>query len=151
MLMTLELTQWAPYMAKTNGQIRGASVFPHWPQNATRIEFYGSKNLMILGRHGGGWQVFTNDGKVVDQMYGRFPDSPHKENFVQSIRSRDLPNADVEEGHRSAVLVHLGNIAYRTGRKLKFDAKTEQIVGDADANRLVKREYRQRFAIPEKV
>ena len=151
LLMTFELTQWAPYMKKTNGQVRGSSVFPHWPQNATRIELYGSKNLMILGRHGGGWQVFTGDGKVVDQMYGRFPDPPHKENFVESIRSRKLPNADIEEGHRSAVLVHLGNIAYRTSSKLRFDAKAEQIVGNDDANRLVKRQYREPFVIPEQV
>jgi len=151
MLMTFELTQWAPYMAKTNGQIRGGSVFPKWAQNATRIEFYGSKKLMVLGRHGGGWQVFTNDGKVIDQQYGRFPDPPHKENFVESIRTRKLPNADIEEGHRSAVLVHLGNLAYRVGRKIRFDAKTEQIVADDAANKLVKRDYREPFVIPELV
>ena len=61
---------------------------------------------MVVGRHGGGWQVFVrpkNRKPVVKaQMYGRFPDPEHKENFVQCIRSRELPNADIEEGHRSA-------------------------------------------------
>ncbi len=152
MLMTFELTHWAPYMRKTNGQTRNGSVHPFWPQNATRIEFYGTKQLMILGRHGGGWQVFTGDGKVVEQLYGRFPDPPHKENFIRCIKNRELPNADIEEGHRSAVLVHLGNIAYRVGgRKLRFDRTTETFRGDKDANALIKREYRAPFVIPEKV
>ena len=147
--MTFELTQYARYMKKTNGQIRGGSVFPHWPQNATRIELYGTKNLMTIGRHGGGWQVFAADGKVVAQEYGRFPDVHHKENFVQAVRSRELPSADVEEGHRSAVLVHLGNIATRLGRKLDFDGKTERITNDREADRMLKRNYRKPFTIPE--
>ena len=63
MLMTIEMTQWAPYMKKTPGDLRMSDAFPYWPQNATRIEFYGTKGLMILGRHGGGWQVFTNEAR----------------------------------------------------------------------------------------
>ena len=150
--MTFELTHWAPYMRKTNGQTRNGSVHPFWPQTATRIEFYGTMKLMILGRHGGGWQVFTGDGKVVEQVFGRFPDPPHKANFIQCIKNRKLPNADIEEGHRSAVLVHLGNIAYRVGgRKLHFDKATERFRTDKDANALIKREYRAPFVIPEKV
>ena len=107
---------------------------------------------MTLGRHGGGWQIFTGDGKVEEQSYGRFPDPPHKENFIQSVRSRKRPNADIEEGHKSATLVHLGNIAYRLGgRTLRFDGKTERFVGDAEANGLIKRDYRSKFAVPDVV
>jgi len=107
---------------------------------------------MLFGRHGGGWQVFTDWGKVVAQEYGRQGDDPHQENFIQCIRSRQLPNADIEEGHRSAVLVHLANISYRVGgRELKFDPKTETIVGDAEANQLIKREYRAPFVISDQV
>ncbi len=150
MIMTFELTHWAPYMAKTNGQIRGGHEFPYWPQNATRIELYGSRRLMIIGRHGGGWQVWEGGGKVAEEQPGLFPDVPHKQNFVDCVRSRKRPNADIEEGHRSAVLVHLGNIAVRVGnRKLRFDTVTERFVGDDDANRLVRRDYREAFAIPD--
>ncbi len=152
LVMTFELTQYLPYMKKTNGQIRFGKAFPHWPQNATRIELYGTKNLMVLGRHGGGWQVFTGDGKVVKQQYGSFPDDVHKEDFIRAIRSRERPSADVEEGHRSAMLVHLGNIAYRVGRrKLAFDKKAERFVGDDDANRLVRRDHRGPFSVPDTV
>ncbi len=152
MVVTFENTQYAPYMAKTPMSQREEDEFPYWPQNATRIELYGTEQLMIIGRHGGGWQVFTNDGEVVEQEYGRFPDDPHKENFLQCIRDRKRPNADIEEGHRSAILVHMGNIALRTGgRKLKFDAQTESFVEDSEANALLKRDYREPYTIPGQV
>jgi len=152
LVMTSELTQWAPYMSKTPGNIRGSNAFPDWPQNATRVEFYGTKEQMIMGRHGGGWQVFTSAGKVVAQEYGRPGDAPHRDNFIECIRSRKLPTADIEEGHRSAILVHLGNISCRLGgRELTFDPRTETFVGDDEANKLVKREYRKPFVILEQV
>ena len=152
LVMTFELTQYTPYMTKTPGSIRGSDRFPAWLQNSTRIELYGSKRMMVVGRHGGGWQVFTNDGEVVTESYGRHPDPEHKENFVQCIRSRQQPNADPEEGHRSACLVHLGCISLRVGgRKLLFDPQTETIVNDEEANRLVRRTYREPFVIPEAV
>jgi len=149
LVMTFELTQWAPYMQKTNGRTRQGNAFPYWPQNATRIELYGSKNLMTLGRHGGGWQIFTDEGKIVKQEYGRFPDDEHKENFIACIKSRKPTNANPEEGHRSAVLVHMANIAYRIGDTLRFDAQTETFVDNAAANRLVRRDYRKGFAVPD--
>jgi predicted dehydrogenase len=151
LVMTFELTQWAPYMKKTLGRIRETDEFPYWPQNSTRIELYGTKNLMIMGRHGGGWQAFTGEGEVVAREYGHNPNDAHQENFINCIRSRELPNADIEKGHRSACLVHLGNIAYRIGRRLTFDAAKEAFVGDLPANRLLKRTYRKPYVIPERV
>ena len=60
-------------------------------------------------------------------------------------------DADVEEGHLSTLLCHYGNIAYRTGRKLHIDPKTEGFVDDPEANSFVKRTYREPYAIPETV
>jgi hypothetical protein len=108
--------------------------------------------MMTVGRHGGGWQVTTSGGRVVEQMYGRFPDAPHQQNFIECVKTRKLPNADVEILHDSCSLVHLGNIAHRVGnRSLRFDAATEQFVGDAEANKLVKRKGRGKYEIPEQV
>jgi len=59
--------------------------------------------------------------------------------------------AEIVEGHRSSALCHLGNIAYRTGRALDFDGKTETFPGDTRANGLLTREYRSPFTMPEKV
>ena len=56
------------------------------------------------------------------------------------------------EGHLSALLVHYANISYRLGgQNLVIDPKTEQIVDNADAMKLFKREYRQPYAIPDEV
>jgi hypothetical protein len=84
-------------------------------------------------------------------MYGRYPDPPHKANFVDSVRSRKRANADVEEGHRSMLLVHYANISLRLGgRKLRIDPETEHIVDDPEAMDFFEREYREPWVV-EKV
>jgi predicted dehydrogenase len=57
----------------------------------------------------------------------------HYQNFLDCIKSRAKPIADVEIGHRTATVCHLGNMAVRLGRKIEWDPIKEQIVGDADA------------------
>lgn len=71
----------------------------------------------------------------------------HMENFFACVRSRELPICDVETGHRSANMCHLGAIALRTGRKLTWDAEAERFVGEnADvANPYLKREMRKPY------
>ena len=83
LVLSFELTLYTPYMLKISPIIRQSDTeFPYWPQCATRIEIYGSEGLMIVGRHGGGWQVFArpklHEGVVKDQKKGRFPDPEHK-------------------------------------------------------------------------
>ena len=75
----------------------------------------------------------------------------HMRNFHEAIRSRekDNLNADILEGHLSCVHVHLGNIAYRLGRTLKFDPATERFVGDDQANAMLTRAPRPPFVVPE--
>ena len=58
MVMTFEMTLNTPYMILADQELRDSDMFPHWPQNSSRIEIFGTKGLMILGRHGMGWQVF---------------------------------------------------------------------------------------------
>lgn len=156
MVMTFELTLYTPYMLKIDPGVRNSDMFPYWPQCATRIEIYGDQGLMVVGRHGGGWQVFdrtkNREPVVMDQHYGRFPDPEHKENFVQSIRGEVKPNAEIEEGHRSTLLCHYGNISYRLGgQKLIVDPKTESFIDNPEANALLKREYRAPWVVPEEV
>ena len=107
---------------------------------------------MYLGRHGGGWQVFGKDGEVLAQEHGIFPDVVHQQNFIGCIRSRKQPNGEVEQGHYSATMVHLGNIAYRVGnQQLFFDDVSESFIGNDDANTLLKASYRDPYIIPENV
>ena len=151
-VMTLEHSNYPRYMQKTTGTIRRNDLLPYWTQNATRIELYGSELLMIVGRHGGGWVVMTSGGKIVDKMYGRFPDEPHQKNFLEAVRTRKKPNADIETLHPSCTLLHMANIAHRIGnQKLWFDAKDEKFIKNDNANKLVKGYYRKNYQIPEQV
>ena len=82
-------------------------------------------------------------------MSGKPDGLAHHRNFLDCIRSGERPNADIEIGHLSASLCHLGNIATRVGRVLHFDSKTEQITGDEEANKLIRRAYREgHWAVP---
>ena len=78
----------------------------------------------------------------------------HFVNFLDCVRSRkreDL-NAEVEGGHLSTAISHLGNIAYKTDRKLIFDGKTERFINDEEANSyLSRRKYREPYVLPQKV
>ena len=150
--VTADVTSFPPYMKKSQGDVRFGDKFPFWSQNATRIEIYGTKRMMYVGRHGGGWQVLERDGKVADQEFGYFPDKWHQPNFIDCVRSRQTPNGNIEQGHLSASLVHLANVAYRTGnRRLQFDPQTETFVGNDEANAYLRPAYRKHYRIPDDV
>jgi predicted dehydrogenase len=70
----------------------------------------------------------------------------HARSFVDSVKSRKRPIADIEDGHYTNTVNRLGNIAYRVGRKLRWDAAREQVIDDAEANRLVVGTYRAPWA-----
>jgi predicted dehydrogenase len=72
----------------------------------------------------------------------------HLKNWLDCIRSREKPVADVEIGHRSASVCHLGNIARWTGRRLRWDPVAERFPEDADANRHLDRERRKPWTLP---
>ncbi|MGH9853264.1 MAG: Gfo/Idh/MocA family protein [Blastocatellia bacterium] len=67
----------------------------------------------------------------------------HAAHFIECVRSRKTPNADVEIGHRSTTVPLLGNIAYKTGRKLVWNAAKEDFVNDAAASKLLGRKARK--------
>jgi len=77
-----------------------------------------------------------------------YESNDHMGNLIASMRSRKMPVADVEIGHRSATMCHLGNIARWTGRKLTWDPDKERFKDDDEANRLLSREGRAPYAIP---
>jgi Oxidoreductase family, C-terminal alpha/beta domain len=111
---------------------------------------------MIVGRHGDGWQVYGRQHQrnpvILAQEKGRFPDKPHKADFVDAVRTRRRPNADIEEGHISTLLSQFANISYRLGgQKLLVDAQTETFTNSSAGNALLKREYRKPWAVPEQV
>jgi predicted dehydrogenase len=73
---------------------------------------------------------------------------PHIQNWLDCIKTRSRPNADVEIGHRSISVCHLANICREAGRKLQWDPAKEQFVGDDEANKLVDRPRRKGYELP---
>lgn len=119
------------------------------------VAVYGSEGMAVVGRWNGGhhaFRVYDSKGKLVSEDQEPSPDfNHHARNFIDCIRSRKMPAGDIEAGHRSTALCHLGNIAARTGRTIRFDAAREVIAGDADANRYLAREYRKHWSTPKGV
>jgi predicted dehydrogenase len=150
--LILESALWTPYMKKIPQDIRNNDLFPDWPFCSTRVEIMGTKGFMYAGRHGGGWQIYDADDKVIDYRYGRQGDSWHQTNFLECIRTRQRPNADVEQGHYSALLCHMANASYLVGnQKLTLDPKTETFVDAPEANKHLRRTYREPWVVPEQV
>lgn len=109
--------------------------------------FYGTKGMLIMG-HTVGWRLYGERNKLIAERTGRADLVAHHTNFFDSIRGTAKPNASIEVGHRAATIVHLANIAARTGRVLNFNPATEQITGDPESNRMLAREYRNHWATP---
>jgi predicted dehydrogenase len=130
------------------------------------IAFYGTEATIFAERIG--WEIFpepdpqqlagrrqtTNDveppqprkrAATVKRMWENVeePTKAHALNFIECVRSRKLPNADIEIGHRSTSMALLGNIAMRTGKKLTWDAKKEDFVGAPDASAMLTRQQRK--------
>ena len=106
--------------------------------------FQGSAGSLFVDY--GSHQLYVK-GKAVDDFARPAPtiaDSPgHIREFLDSVKSRMLTTCDVEYGHRLTKGGLLGNIAYRTGRRIVWDDAREQIVGDKVANKMVMRHYRK--------
>lgn len=75
----------------------------------------------------------------------------HVENWIACMKSRELPTADIEIGHRSATVCHLGNIARWTNRRLKWDPVKEIFPGDDEANSYLDRERRKPWVLPSTI
>jgi predicted dehydrogenase len=110
------------------------------------VELVGEKGTLVVDDRG--WRV---EGGVEAGEKAGETEKPHLRNFLDRVRDGKKPHADIEEGHKTTRLCHLGNIAYRLGRTLKFDATAETIPGDAEANKLLGRTYRKPFVLPERV
>ncbi len=118
------------------------------------VAVYGDKAVAQFGHFRGkqwGFRVFDDKNNLVheDQHDNTSIDMPHARNFLDSVKSRRKPNVEIEEGHLSTALAHLGNIVARTGRNIRFNPATNTVEGDSQANAFVRREYRQHWSTPK--
>lgn len=108
------------------------------------VSIHGDKGTLLFKDEG--WTVRGGDG-AGDKPKGNML-TDHVKNFLDCVKDGKPPAADIEIGHGSTRLCHLGNIAYRTGKTLVFDPKTETFPHDTEANQLLGREYRKGFELP---
>jgi predicted dehydrogenase len=142
-VLIFEMRIWTPYGME--GQENGVAV-------------YGSEGVIHIGRwpgKAGGWEygfrAFDKAHRLITEEYDQEDQGWHHRNFLECVRSRKAPAAEIEQGHISSVHSHLANIVARTGRTVRFDAQTQSIPGDPEANRLVGREYRKHWGTPQGV
>ena len=117
------------------------------------VAVYGTEGTVHIGRYNRRWgfKVFDQDDKLVEHDNAGDSDELHQARFIECVRSRELPPADIMEGHLSAIHCHLANIVARTGRNVTFDQESESIPDDAGANTHVKRSYRTHWGTPKLV
>ena len=132
-ILTYEMRVWTPY--DQEGVSEGAAI-------------YGDQGLMIIGNRG--WHAFGPDRELLAKESGSIRGVEHIQNFIDCVKSRKKPNADLETvGHPSSILCHAGNLAWRLGRQVELDLQTETFVGDEEANALRTRpEYRAPWTLP---
>lgn len=114
--------------------------------------FYGTEGYMIFSRRGY-FQVYLGkkDEKGPGMSEGPRGHPEHMYNFLDCVRSRQQPAANAEVAHLSCGLTHLGEIAYRIGRVLHFDPDREKFIGDAEADKMLTKKYREPWAVPDPV
>lgn len=117
------------------------------------VAFIGNDGTLVVNRES--WELIPEkeNGQekteaIAVQQADRSDHIKHVTNFVECVRSRKLPVCDVETGRNAAVLAHMGNIAYRTGETLKWDAQSRQFIASAKANALITPVYRSPWILP---
>lgn len=125
-------------------EVRNLGSFHEADAGACGNSFFGETGYYVRGK---GFFDYKNEPIPVEQP---LPEGGDKwDRFFTTVRTRDMAGnpAPPEAGHPSCVLCHAGNIAYRLGRSLEFDPETETFK-DEDANKMIKRNYREGFEVP---
>ena len=113
-------------------------------------EFIGAEGKIRIGNNVVSSNPVELAGVPTESLKIRLPEiNNHIQNWFDCIKSRQRPIADVEIGHRSAILCHLGNIARWVGRRLRWDPLQEVFPGDDEANRYLDRPRREPYELPE--
>jgi predicted dehydrogenase len=142
-MMTFEVRHWM-----TNHEADIHEFDTSVKSNTVGNLFYGSNGYLAID---GYTKYYSYIGKQAEPGPARKDGGDHFANFLTAVRSqtRGELNAEIEEGAISTALVHLGNISYRLGRSVHFDAASYSCVGDKEANAMFSREYRKPFVVSQ--
>jgi predicted dehydrogenase len=118
------------------------------------VGFVGNNGTLVVDR--GGWEVIPEggDNPAMERVELQKGDGQglnnHMKNFIDCIKDRDkVPNTNIEIAANTARVCHLGNIAFKTGRRLYWDADTSKFIGDDDANNYLVPTYRAPWELPK--
>ncbi len=118
------------------------------------VAYIGNNGTLVVDR--AGWEIYPEkDGgsyKMEAIPYQQGPGNDlkvHVRNFLDCMKSREKPNADIEIAANTAKVAHMGNVAYKTGQKIYWDKNKNQFVGNDKANELTKAAYRGPWKIPK--
>ncbi len=127
-------------------RIWGAEEFA--PEVSNGVFFFGEKETVFATDDR--WVTIPRGKGKERQIHTAASDAgvEHVREFLECVRTRKQPSCPVEQGYQSTATVKLAMIAYETGAKITWDATTEQIVGNPEAARLLKREYRAPWKHP---
>jgi predicted dehydrogenase len=115
---------------------------PYKPLSGINIELRGDAGAIFFEDYY--YRRFDADRKLVEEIKkGNNSWQPHLENFIAAIRSGTKLNCGIEDGHKSTMLAHLGNIAYRTGQPLDIDPSNGHIKNNSAADKYWASEYRK--------
>jgi hypothetical protein len=113
------------------------------------VNFEGTKGTIYVNRG----TLKADPASILDSKIGPegihlYSSDDHFRNFIDCVISREPTAAPVEVAHRSITICHLGNIAMRLNRpKLRWDPRTEQIIGDDEASKMLSRPYRSPWTL----
>ncbi len=122
------------------------------------VAFIGNRGTVVVDR--GKWEVLPEteniDGRARNMttpfpIQRRIDDGgldAHTANFIDCIRTREQPTCNAGVAARAAITAHLGNIAFKTGRRLRWDDAAQSFPGDAEANALLLPDYRAPWTLP---
>ena len=119
--------------------------------------FYGSKGYLFMDED---WKeqrfdykIYMGRNKSAEPDQGTMETLNHYGNFLDAVRtgSREKLTCDVDEARKTSALCHLAAISHRLKREIRFDPKSEKAIGDEEASRLLTRQYRKPFVVPDKV
>ncbi len=112
--------------------------------------FYGSNGYLAVDGYDS-YKTWVTD-EVTPGPSGK-ASGDHYANFIDCVRSRRAQDihSPIEEAHISTTLVHLANASYRLGRALRFDTAQESVIGDDEANRLLRGSYRAPYVVPQEI
>lgn len=112
------------------------------------ISFHGAGGTLIVDRSR--YEIIPENGSDLEPEIVEGNGNAHAEHmhaFLEAVKSRAQPISDIESGHRASAATMLGNVAYRTGRRINWDRDREIVVDDPEANRLVSKEYRSPWVL----